>query len=162
MKRVLFFAIVVVLLFFGIRTLVLALVSDETKIAWLIEEMEEGFDDGSAKSATSGLAHEWRHEDAEVDRDTLRALLAREFMVGRQNHDGELIHRVELPEQLLEITVTDDTAAVRCEAIFERLRDEEWSVVWRARIEVELVKVEGEWEIHASRHEDLEGRGLRR
>jgi hypothetical protein len=162
MKRILLAALALAALVLTARYLFLALASDETKITWLIEEMEEGFDEGRAGTATSGLARDWSHGDSSIDRDTLRALLAQEFLTARQSSDRALRYRVEIPETTLEIEVEGDSADLRCEAVFESRRGEEWSTVWRVSVEVELRKGEGEWEIHASRHEDLEGRGLRR
>jgi len=151
----------VVVAFLGIRWTIHQLVSDETKITWLIEGMVEGFDEGKAGDAVEGLAEDWRHESSSVDRDLLRSALAREILSRRQSSAKEWPYRVEVPEDLLRITVDGDEAEVECEAIFHRRHQEEWRSVWRMEVRAELVRGDDGWRFQYSRHEDLEGRGLR-
>ena len=160
MKRLLLVGLpLLVLGVFGLRWAIHALASDETRIRWMVEAMEEGFNDGSAKGATGGLGRDWRHEGMDgLDAETLRGMLLREFMELRRR-DGELSVRIEVPEDTLAITVDGESATLECEALMERRREGKWTGAWRSRIEGELRKGEEGWEILRTRHEDLEGRG---
>jgi len=160
-KRLLLAVAVIVVGFLAVRQLVIVLASDETKIEWLIEDMADGFNDAHAGDAVEGLAKDWRHEGSGIDRPTLQAALFQEFRSFGESKRGRETYRVEVLEDLLTIRVDGETATVAGEAEFARAHEDEWSTVWRIRFAAELANGEAGWEIGTSRHENLEGWGLR-
>lgn len=161
MKRVFLVLVLLVVGYVGVRWLVVALASDETRIRWSVEEMVAGFNEGSGKRATSGFAETWDHGDTELRRDDLRGYLLAEFQQQRSQKARRLTLRVDVPEDTLVIAVVDERATLELEARFEKLRGEEWQPLWRMRVEAVLSKGEDGWKIVETAKEDLEGRGLR-
>jgi len=160
MKRALLVLVVLVVGYGGVRWLVGALASDETRIRWVVEEMVAGFNEGSAKRATSGLAETWKHEGTELRRDDLRGYLLAEFQQQRSRKGRRLTLRVEVPEDALQVEVKGERAALGLEARFEKLRGEEWQPLWRVHVDAALARGEDGWKIVETTKEDLEGRGL--
>jgi len=161
MKRVLLGLLFLVVALIAVRQVVFLLASDETKIAWLIEGMEEGFNDAHAGRAVEGLANDWGHAGSPIDRSSLQAALFQEFRSFGQSKKGRETYRVTVIEDSLEITVDGDRASIACEAEFARQHEEEWSPVWRIRIDAKLEDGEDGWRFTSSSHEDLVGWGLR-
>jgi hypothetical protein len=142
------------------RAVYVWMASDETRIRWVIERMEEGFDAGSANGATSGLAPGWRHEGQVHERRMVHDGLLRVFWEERDPKTKELLLRVEVPEESLAIRVDGERAELEAQARFERRRGGEWQPQWTIAIEAELALGEDGWEIVRSRHRDVEGRDL--
>jgi len=157
MKRLFLIALAAVVLFLVGRMVVRALADDETKIRWIVEEMRDGYNDGGVGDVVGPLHLEWRHRGSGVDRDLVRGGLVREFFQERDPKTKQLTRRVDVDLDALEIEVTGDEATLGMEAAFSRWRGEQWAEVWRARIEGDLVRVDGRWRLLRSRHEDLAG-----
>jgi hypothetical protein len=147
-------------LYLGCRWLVRALASDETRIRWLVERMEQGYDEGDPGDCVGPLAADWRHEGYELNRELLFGGLLQIAMQERERETRELLTRVELSG--LRISVSGDTAELECEAAFSRRRRGEWQETWRMRAWAELVDGDDGWEIVRSRHQDLRGTELGR
>jgi hypothetical protein len=96
-----------------------------------------------------------------VDKAMLLRGLAMEIRGERSSSSGEWPYRAEVPEEQLRITVDGDEATVEAEALFRRRHQEEWHLVWQMRVQAELVRTEDGWRFTRSRHENVEGRGLR-
>ena len=161
MKRIFLALLLVIAGYVGGRWIVDFFVSDETKIRNAVEEMVEGFNEGSGKRATSGLAETWTHGKTEMRRQELRGYLLSEFQQQRSQKARRLTVRVEVPEETLVVTVNGDSAEMVLEANFEKLGGEEWKPLWRMRVTATLSKLEDGWRIVRTEKEDLEGRGLR-
>ena len=161
MKRILLLLSLVVFGYFTGRFLVGLFLSDETRIRNVIEEMEAGFNEGSGKRASSGLAETWTHAGRAVRRDDLRGYLLAEFQQQRTQRKRQLTLRVDVLDDLLLIDVQDDRANATIEARFEKLRGETWEPLWHMRVEAELEKGDDGWKITRTEKEDLEGGGLR-
>ena len=164
MKRTLQIAALLVVLGLGVRMLVRGLAAEETKIRWVIEEMVAGFDDGHAGNAISGLAESWRHEGRSVERDMIRGFVFAESMQNRESETGAFRWDAELPEETwsVELGPEERSATVRTEVRFAylvRLQDGEpvWEPRWHIRLEAELERLDGDWRVVRSRHEDLQG-----
>ena len=161
MKRLLLLASLFVFGYFAGRYAVDLFLSDETRIRNAIEEMEEGFNEGSGKRATSGLADTWLHEGQSMRRDDLRGYLLAEFQQQRSRKARRLTLRVDVLDDLLIVEVDGDRAEATIEAFFEKLRGESWEPLWRMRVQASLEKGEDGWKIVRTAKEDLEGNGLR-
>lgn len=171
MRRALAVLVALPLLWLGGRALVRAFASDETRIRWMLASMEEGYNTGDVGDAVAPLHRDWSHEGTELDRDLIRAGLARELFQDRDPRTKKLRRRVELDPGSVEVAVGEDGADVALVARFARLdprpdagaEDEAaWGVVWTARIEAELVRTDDGWRILRSRHADVEGTQLSR
>jgi hypothetical protein len=161
LKKVLLSALALAALYLGIGGLVRFFASDETKIRWLVEGMEEAYDAGRPGSCVGPLARDWRHDGYSLDREMLLGGLFQAAR-DRDRETRELRTRVDVEPGSLEIAVDGERATLAAVARFERLRAGEWQESWRARIEAELVDGDEGWEIVKSRHEDLAGTHLGR
>ena len=150
---------ILVMLVVGVRTLYFALASDETKIRWLVEQMEEGYDEGDVSDCVGPLAKDWRHEgQSELDRDLLKGGLLREFLQeGRDSETKERTRKVDVVDDSLSIAVTDETATLSVRVAFSRKRASGWEETWRAEIEADLRDGDDGWKIVKTRHADLDG-----
>ena len=102
LRKALLSILAIVGLFLGVRGVVRFLASDETKIRWLVEQMEEAYNDGRPGSCVGPLAKDWKHEGYSIDREMLLGGLfqaARE----RDKETRQLRSRVEVDEDALEI-----------------------------------------------------------
>ena len=161
MKKILFALPALVVLYFGVRTARYALASDETRILWLLEQMEEAYNEGQAGRAVAPLDKDWRHQDLAYDKEDLRIGV---FNIGREERDsdGERTSRVTLDDDGLTIAVTGDGATVAAPVAFARREDGQWSDEWKAVVHADLARQDGGWRIVSSRHDDVEGTYLSR
>jgi hypothetical protein len=161
LRRILLASLALAALVLGTGALVRACAADETKIRWLIADMEEAYNEGDAGDSVGPLARDWRHEGYSIDRQLLLGAL---FQASRERdrETKQLLSRVEVDEDAAAITVEGDRATLECEALFSRLRRGTWEEAWRVRFTAELVEGDGGWEIVRSRHEDLRGTHLGR
>jgi hypothetical protein len=162
MRNLLLLTLVVLLLWIGGRWLVYALASDETRIRWMLGTMEEGYNSGDVGDAVGPLARDWSHEGHSLDRELVKGGLIRESLQDRDPETKELMRRVELDGETLVVTVDGDAATLEVEASFARQREGAWETTWRALVSGELRRGEDGWEIHRTRHRDLEGTQLSR
>jgi hypothetical protein len=135
--------------------------SDETKIRWLVEEMEEGYNTGSPGTTVGPLARTWHHDGSEIDRQMLLGALF-EAARDRDRETKRLRSRVEVDEDAAVITVTGERATLAADAVFSRWVADAWKETWRVHFEAELVNGDGGWEIVQSRHQDQTGTHLGR
>jgi len=158
MKRALVLAILVAVGFFGLRRLVVMLASDRTQILWLLEDMEEGYDEARVGPCVAGIAADWRHEGAgSLDRETLKGYLLRSFLQDRESASKAFLYRVDVPEESIELEVDGDRATLACDARFERLRAGAWQPDWELHLRAELERIDGRWRIVRSSHENRSG-----
>lgn len=160
MKRILLGLVLAVAAVVAVRWVIGALASDETRIRWMVEEMVDGFNEGSARRATSGFAESWRYREETLRRDDLRGGLLAEFQQQRSRQARRLTLRASVPEPLA-IEVAGDTARMELELHVEGLRGEAWAPRWTMRVRAELERGEDGWRIVAVAKDDLEGSGLR-
>jgi hypothetical protein len=159
-KALLLFAGLAVLVL-SVRWVVLAFVSDATKIRWIVEDMEAAYDAGDPGGVVDPLAFDWRHDGVELDRRMLFGGLlgtARD----RDATTGELRSRVTVAPEAVVVSVDGDHATLEAEAVFERLTRETWRETWRVVFEAELEKDGGDWRIVRSAHRDVRGTHLGR
>lgn len=164
MNRVITIAILLILGSLGVRLLVSKLVSDETKIRWMLEDMVEGFDEGDSGDTVSGLARTWTHAGRPIDRDMIKGYVFREWMESSRSSSGQYPWDVEIPEDSLTISVAADgeTATIELEAVFSELEGggdaaAVWKPNWHVRIWGDLENTDDGWRIVKSRHEDIQG-----
>jgi|GEM_PF-2688332 len=158
MKRLLLAVAALVVLWLAGRALVSALASDETRIRWRIEAMRDGYNEGDLGDVVAPIHDDWRHAGSSVDRELLKAGLLREFLQERRSRSKQLVRRVEIVPDSLTIEIGEDEARLEVELSFSRLQgDDSWKESWRALVEAELLRSDGRWLVHRSRHEDLAG-----
>ena len=158
MLRVLLILLAIVLTYVGIRMAVFALASDETQIRWIVERMEEGYNDGKVSPCMDSIAADWTHEGAGVVRADLKAGLQRQFLTERDKQGPRF--RAEVDWEAFEVEIEDGSAHIVCDVHFLRRRADTWESRGRTRIEADLRDGEDGWEIRASRHTHVEGRGF--
>lgn len=161
MKRILLGLVLALVAIVVVRQAVRALASDETRIRWMVEEMVDGFNEGSGKRASSGFAETWRYREETLRRDDLRGGLLAEFQRQRSQQARRLTLRASVPESSLAIEVTGDTAHMELELHIEKLRGEVWEPHWTLRAKASLERGDEGWRIVEVSKEDLEGSGLR-
>lgn len=162
MKKIFLGLTALAALYLGGRWLWRALASDETKIRWIVERMEAGYDRGKPGACIGPLAKDWRHQGYELDRELLRGALIQATLQDRDPQTKQLLTRVDVDPATLAIEVDGDRARLSCLATFHRLRRGTWEETWRMRAEAELQDGEDGWEIVRSAHQDLRGTQLGR
>jgi hypothetical protein len=160
MKRLLLGLLAVIVLYFLAHWLFVALASDETRIRWLLEDMAGGFNETNARAVVAGLAEDFKEETDGCDRNGVRLGLNHLFLTQRDARTREFPYRVEIGVESLRIAVdaAGRTARVELVARFHESRGEAARVAWEVRIEGELRKGDGGWEVIRSRHETAAGR----
>ena len=158
MKRAFLILVAAVALYVGGRAALHGLASDETRILWLVERMEEGYNESQSGQAVSPLAEDWRHADYAVDREALRGHVFQNYM----ERDKSKPRRVTVDYEALLITVDGDRATLEAPVGYARLENDAWNEGWRFQVFAELERRDGGWLIVKSRHEDLHGTQLSR
>lgn len=148
-------------LYLGTGLLIRFFASDETKIRWLVEQMEEAYNAGRPGSCVGPLAKDWSHEGYSLDRQLLLGGLFQSAR-DRDRETRQLRSRVEVDESALRIAVTGPRATLATEATFSRLRAGKWEESWRLALEAELEDGPDGWKFVTSRHTDLAGTQLGR
>lgn len=149
-------------MFFLGRALFLAFVSDETKIRWQVEGMEEGFNEGDLSDCVGPLDTSWRHDAYSLNREYLKGGLFQAFREERDRETGKRTSRVEVDWKGFFVEVDGEQAKIEVEARFSRLQKEAWEQTWHIRVFGDLEKGEDGWKILRTRHDDLKGTQLSR
>ena len=162
MKHILLVILGSVAVFFLGRALVLSFVSDETKVRWLVEGMEEGFNEGDLSDTVGPLDKRWRHDGYSLDREYLKAGLFQAFRDERDRETRNRTSRVEIDWEGFVLEVEGDGARIELEARFSRRRKDVWEQTWHIRVFGDLERGEDGWKIVRTRHDDLKGTQLSR
>jgi len=162
MKHVLFVLAASVMAFVLGRMVILAFVSDETKIRWLIQEMEEGFNDGDLSDCIGPLHTDWKHDGHSMNRDYLKGGLFQTFREERDRDTGRRTSKVEVDLESFSVEVEDEQARFEVEALFSRFKRDAWEETWHIRVFGDLEQGEDGWKITRTRHDDLSGTQLSR
>jgi hypothetical protein len=134
------------------------LVSDTTRIEWMVDGMAAGFNASSASRAVAGLAEDFVEEKNQVGRSEIKAFLFQLFFTERDPDSKDFLYRVSLDRPNIQVEPSGDRAHVSLEARFERRAGKDWKNAWKAKIEADLVERDGEWTITRARHETTSGR----
>ena len=163
MKRILLALAGAVVLFLLGRAIVRALVSDETKIRWLVEDMREGFDETRMDPILVAFAENFRDESSGADRADVRQALASVFFTAKDPETKAFPYRVEIeiPKLAIDSDAEPPTAECDLEARFFDSRDEKEEPVWEVSIVSRWTRGEYGWRIASTRHETKSGRMLR-
>lgn len=164
MKEFLLAAGAALLVFILGRALVNALVSEETHVRWLVEDMVEGFNATRANPCLAPLAREFVDEPSGADRELVHAGLVRLFFTAKDATTKRFEYVAELPEEGWRVEVRDGspkTAQLECDVHFRRRRGEALEPAWDIRVHAELEKRDDGWRIVRTRHETTGGERLR-
>jgi hypothetical protein len=160
MNRFLLSAIAAFAAFFGVRALIRALASDETKIRWVVEDMVKGFNTTHMSLVLDGLAHDYRDETSGADRELVHAGLAHLFFENVDTETKRFLQRVEIPAGELAIEIDGERATVDFLAQFFETRGTTETPAWKARGHASLAKTKDGWKIVRSEERTLSGRPL--
>ena len=164
MKRALFALLALVLLGFGVRAIVHAFASDETKIRWVVEDMADGFNETRMNPIMSGLTEDFLEDSHGADKALARAGLAQIFLQSKDPLTKKFPYRVRIPDEELRIEVQagePKSATADFMTRFDESKGEEWSSRWVASVNAELVDGPGGWKIRRARLDTREGQRLR-
>ncbi|MGE3171176.1 MAG: nuclear transport factor 2 family protein [Planctomycetota bacterium] len=157
LQRVLLFAALAAVAWFGGRAVVRALASDETRIGWLLQGEAASFNGAAMLSVLGSFAPDYRETTVGIDRQALRAALLWAFQNRRDRATGRFLYRVELPAEELQVTVDGDRArAAFALRLFEGL-DAAAVLRWELAVEAELERGQDGWRVARSRHETVTG-----
>lgn len=160
MKRFLLTAIVAFAGFFGVRAVVRALASDETKIRWVVEDMADGFNRTRMSPVLGGLSRDFLDETWGADRELVHAGLARMFFQEKDPDTKRFLFRVEIPKDELGIEIEGESAEMNLVATFYEVHGAVEKLAWKARMKASFVKTEDGWKIRRSESTSLEGTRL--
>jgi len=135
--------------------------SDEARIRELLAGMAADFNAGSVGDCVDGLAADYREELLKVRKEQVHQYLVALWFREKDPKTGGFPFRVDISGEEVKVRIdpaTSDRAEVELLARFADVRREEGRSLWQVRIQAQLAKVEGEWLVKSSRHENVEGR----
>jgi hypothetical protein len=145
-----------------------ALASDETRIRWRIEAMQEGFNDQRTARVLRGLTQDFRDATEGVGRQEVREALASIFLRNLGNQGVPTEYRLELPDEHWRIELHEEPEAdadgpqrarAWIKAVFTEVRGEATELYWDVDIEAELIEdPEQGWLIQRTEHKTISGR----
>jgi hypothetical protein len=147
-KRALLALAVLALAWWGVRALVHALASPETKIRWAVEDMVEGFNETHLQTVLDGIARGFVDRTSALTRDDLRSTLAWMFLNETDDQGGFLWSATFDPESLAVLLAEDEQSAqASCSVQFFRRRGAaEPELVWDARVAGTLASGDDGWQ----------------
>ena len=164
LKRLLFGALLCVLVLLVGRWLVHAIASEETRIRWKLEAMADGFNHTDTNQVLAGLAPDYFDQTYGADRPTVRQALAYVFLQRKDPVTKGFLYEVELPEDAIEIELVgehEESARVTLLARFSEKKGEQRTVVWETRVQAVMIEREGEWMVATSEQDTESGKLLR-
>ena len=161
MQRFLLSFFLGIALFFGVRVLIRALASDETKIRRVVSEMADGFNATRMNPILDGLAQDFLEETWGADRQMVRQGLAAMFFERKDEVTKGFLYRLRIPEEQFRVTLDGDNAKLELVAEFDELHGEQTKLRWKASIHADATKTPDGWKIRRAKSDSLEGERLR-
>lgn len=164
LKRILLALAVGVALYFGFHALRRALASEPTQIAWVVDAMCDGFAATRMNPVMAGLAPDFRDEALGADRELVKLGLAQLFFEQRGGDDRRFPYRVAWRSEqgpAVDESAEEKTASMELELEFFRREGESERSVWKATVDAQLRKRDGEWRFVRTHTTTVEGRMLR-
>lgn len=152
--------VVVGLLVAGVRSLVLALTADATKIRWAIRDAADGFGAARMDPVLVVLAREYREETVNFTREDLRGALASAFFGEKDPETKSFPYRCEIADASIEVEVEPGEpkqARVAFPATIVDARGDSRRVAWSFRIAGRMEERADGWCFVRSTHETLSG-----
>lgn len=163
-KRILLALAVGLALYFGFHAVRRALASEPTQITWVVDAMCEGFAATRMNPVMAGLAADFHDEALGADRELVKLGLAQLFFEQRGGDDRRFPYRVTWRSDqgpVVDESGEEKTAALELEFEFFRREGETERSVWKAKVEAQLRKRDGDWRFVRTRTTTVEGRMLR-
>jgi hypothetical protein len=163
-KRLLLVLLALVALYFGVRALVRALASDDTRIRWLVADMADGFDDTRMNPILSGLAQDFVDEGSGARKDDVRAGLAQLFLQRKDPKTKKFPYRARIEQEGFTVRVhsaESKSGEADFVLVLEESAGELWHVAWKAQVHAQLGEDSGDWFLRRTRVDTLEGQRLR-
>lgn len=161
MKIVIQFALCTMAVLFVGKNVVRFFASDETRIAWTVEGMVEGFNDARLSPTIAPFHRDWRAEGTQVSRPLLMDGLRSIFFTEKHAETKAFAYEAHLVEDSLAIDVQEDRADVTFEIDVWRLDRDPPSSVWRVRLKNRFIDdPDNGWQVLSSTPETLEGTDL--
>lgn len=165
MKKLIAIAGLLLVLTWAIYLAIHALASPETRLRWMLEEIETSFNDYHASGIRAALAEDFEARPRGVDRRTVMLFLMQFFQKSREA-DGSPSFRVEIErdaddELVFELKLEEGSpptarVSVTVEFLENRGSGEsspEWKGVSRARFTADCAEVDGDWKIRGATRE---------
>lgn len=138
-----------------VRTLVLKLASDETKIRWAIHDAAEGFGEARMDPVLAVLARDFRDEPAGYTREDLRGALAALFFSEKDPATKGFPYRCEIAADAIRIEVAEgepDRATVSLAATIVDVRGGTRRDAWSFEVEGRMEERDDGWCFVKSAH----------
>ena len=159
MKKAIVVVVAAGLLYLFGQYLYRALASEETRIGWLLDDVERGFNTCRAGLTVEGFSEKFREKTARISREELRSVLAYLFMTHRHPETKEFRHKVEMEDVRITFPDVDQgTARVTLRAVFHYRRKKEFEVAWTVEIDADLENGPDGWNIVSSTHQGVDGK----
>jgi hypothetical protein len=160
LRKIAIALIAVAVAWLGGRALVHALVSDETKIRWKLEDACEGFSNTRMSPILDFLAHDFVDQTSGHPRDDVRAGAASVFFTEKDPETKKFPYRaIVVPDTLaIEIDkVAKDKADLRCTIRITDVRGGKDRVAWEFDLLGKMVDGEDGWQLVSSMCSTKEG-----
>lgn len=158
---------VLLIVWFGGRALWFALSSDEDQIAWVLDDMVDGFNEARMRPVIGGFARHYTDESSDATREEVRQALAGLFFGEVDPRTKAFLLHVELDTDDLPIELTPGTGGepARAKLVlhprFTTRKSGTEELYWDASVHVEMAETEDGWQIvrtsqvnHADRRDD--------
>lgn len=134
--------------------------SPETRIRNLFSNAVASFDETHLAGCIGGFAEDYRDEtESRLDRNMLSNILRFTFISMVDAKTKLFLLRLRMPDDSMSVEIDEaaGTANVAFTLHLERQRKKEWQPQWQLSVSTKLIFVEGNWRIHRSSHETVEG-----
>jgi hypothetical protein len=152
--------VVVGLLAVAIRSLVLALTSEETKIRWAIQDAADGFRDARMDPILTVLTREFRDETSGFGREDLRAALAGAFFGEKDPKTKSFPYRCEIADDSIHVVLTPGEparASVTFPGQIVDTRNDSRREAWSFTVEGQMEVRGGSWCFVTTTHATVAG-----
>jgi hypothetical protein len=164
MKKIVLAVLAIAVLFFGGRALLRALVSDETKIGWVVDDMIEGFNETDNDQVREGLDVNFLDEAYGVDRELVRLALAHLFFNAKDPATKKFLYHAEHTLGPVAITKGESgakSATTDLEVTFSKRKGDALEPAWKIRVHATLEQKDGRWRFFRTTTSTLSGAQLR-
>ena len=134
--------------------------SDDTRIRNLFANAASSFNATRLSGCLDGFAEDYKDEtEWKVDRALLANALRIAFLRSIDSKSKAFLLRLKIPEASMKVAIDEaaETATVELSLSLERRRGETFDPQWQLQVVAKLKKIDGDWLIHESTHETLEG-----
>ncbi|MEE9127824.1 MAG: hypothetical protein V3U11_11850 [Planctomycetota bacterium] len=136
------------------------LASDETRIRWLLQDAAVSFNNMNLRGCVGAFDQDYREKTTGLGLLELKNALRVSFLQRVDPKTKAFLYRIRVPEQGISVKVGDngEQAEAQFTLYLEGRQHGAFETQWQIAVTAELHKADnGDWRIHSSSHETLDG-----